>query len=180
MSNLDDEIKKLVNSQQFKTQCDNKVKTNKNIEVNKNIKSTVSDYAKKIKDILHEEISGLVSETTSEAFLDHISTNVYFENGKGWVVDISFDTDSVTRDSLSNNFDSVYLPALINNEWDSSALGRVWGYDRHGSYVIASDKYMNGSFKGFIETAIQRFKSEVGNEHGIIVEVNGIYDNGTL
>ncbi|MEG0580353.1 MAG: hypothetical protein RR490_10600 [Niameybacter sp.] len=172
MTDLEKQVEKYCKSKDFQTAVNSKMATDKNF-CGGGTKKIAEQYGKRMKEILREEISDIVSETTGEAFLDHIIVSVHFEDSVGWVADVSFDESEVTRDTFSNTYSEAFLPYLINNSWVSSPLGRAWGYDRHGQFVGASDKYMLGQFKGFMKRAVDRFNAEVNNG-------TNNYDEGTL
>lgn len=174
MTDLERRVNEALKSKSVQSRINKEATTNKNF-CSGGTEKIAKQYAEKMRTYLSIEArnDNFISETTGEYFLDHVLCNVEFKTGIGWIANVYFDEDAVTRNSLSNRFGSIYLPALLSNSWSSSPAGKVWGYDKHGTYVVASDKYMDGDFKGFIFRAVEKFKQNVDDT--IQIEVSDIY-----
>lgn len=141
-------------------------------------------YAQHMRDILREEIAAIISTTTGDDFLNYIdidsSIKVITANGKEQLsVGISFNKDFVMRNSLySDKYDPVYMPTLVNNEWNVKTENRVSGYDRWGTFTVGVKKWIHEGDKGFIQRAVDRFNAEMSPK-GVIAEYRADYDGGS-
>lgn len=141
-------------------------------------------YSERMREILREEVSLMISTTTDDDFLNYInidkSVSVKKKQGKEFLsVGIYFDKNMVTRDSLyPEQYGDVYMPTIINNEWNIKTSNQVYGYDRHGNFKVGTKKWKYIQDKGFMQRAVNRFNIEMSSK-GVKAEYSSDYTGGT-
>lgn len=154
MSDIDGAVKDWLKTSKGK-------KALKAIGVEQSTKALARKYATMLRNYLRETTERLTSDYGNE-FLDHIDVRLY-KDGETWCADVFFDEAAVTQDSLyPARYAPRYLPAIVNNPWKKGTNRKMFGKNRHGDVVHATNKYKNGDFKHFIQKAVSRFESEVG------------------
>jgi len=159
-------------SEKFKKALAKQKGTNSNFAGNSGSKNLAFKYGNRMKELLREEIIDIKSSFTGESFLDHIDCKVEFDKNEGWVVNINFIDNLVIRESLSPNFDEVYMPYIVNNPWDIKTNNRAYGYDRHGQFVIGTKEWKYPEHKGFMQRAVNKFNEEMKNKAIAIINEN--------
>lgn len=141
-------------------------------------------YAQRMRDILREEIADIISTTTGDDFLNYIdidkSVSVVQTQGKEYLsVSLSFNKDIVTRRSLfPQKYKPVFMPAIVNNDWNITTPNTVYGYDRHDTFNVGTKEWKYSQDKGFMQRAVSRFNAEMSSK-GVKAECNVNYDGGT-
>ena len=171
---LDSELDAFFKSKKFSEIVDKEMKTNKNLSIgNIAIEEFTIKCANDLKKMLREEIYNIRSSNTGEAFLDYIIIDVRFQQNDGWVADVFFDVDKVTRESLYPDiYGSVYMPTLINNDYTASKS--LSGYDRHGNSIITSKHWKYKDDIGFMKRVLDKMKAKYGTK--VEITLHEVYD----
>ena len=179
MGNLDQQLKKFEKTDKFRKNVEEKLKHNFSSSNSFGLKTlqTVKQYGSRMKEILREDILDIKSSTTGESFLDHIIVSEEFRPGLGWIINIFFDEDEVTRNSLywqSPKYEmGAYLPVLFNEGYDAKSW--VYGYDNNGNYIRS---LTHRDALHFIQKSVDRFNTE---QKGMVVaEYSDKYSGGTF
>lgn len=131
-------------------------------------------YGEEMKNLLLDEINHLDSLPAIERFKKAVRVKTHFEIGTGWVIDVYFDEDEVSSNSLwwEKYENGAYLPVLFANGY--SAKNNVYGYNNNGEHIVSKESRLGYNF---IANAVQRFNSV--HSKNIKAEYNEIY-GGTL
>lgn len=180
MTNLEKQLLNFQKSDKYKKIIADKSKQDKNFGKSNGSGGTESlakQYGLKMKEILLKEINTLDSASAIERFTNAIVVEPKFINGIGWIVDIRFDEDEVTSNSLwwqNQSYEiGAYLPSIFNNGY--TAKNYVYGKNNNGESMRSK---LSRSPIPFIQNAINRFNAEF-SKTGTRAECNEIY-GGTL
>ena len=173
---LESELNKYYQSKSFRDKAEKLVKSNKNYASGGSEK-LAKQYGMEMKSYLIEEINKLESDPAKERFLKAIIVEPKFIVNTGWTIDIYFDEDEVTSNSLwwqnSEYENGAYLPTLFANGYSTSNY--VYGYNNDGEW-IRSLRMRQGY--NFVKMAVQRFNQN--HDSQIRAEYNEIYDGGSM
>lgn len=170
---LEQQLQKYYQSKEFKARVDKLVKTDKNFG---GTESSAKQYGREIKEYLTQEINKLDSVSAIERFAKAIIVETKFITNTGWIIDISFDEDEVTSNSLwwdNPEYEmGAYLPTLFANGYEADNY--VYGYNNNGESIRSSKKRQGYNF---VKAAVDRFNQSYSNTKA---EYNEIYEGGTL
>lgn len=174
---LQDEIAKYLKSNKFQNEVRRKIGVLPDFGKSTGIDAT-KILAEKYAAELMNDVKTALSRVQSQNFIDRVRdeyyTEVKYEDGVGWVVELRFNDDAAFSPSLSHleiYKNGAYLPVIFNNGWDAD--GTVYGYwATHGIYV-RSLSYRKSS--NFIQQAVDAFNKRHSKE-GIRASYNPVYD----
>ena len=179
---LQSELERFYKSAKFKHLVAEKVRTDRNFgRGNGGIgtEELARDAAKDLRNMLNYQIQqvkgdGKYDSTFPERFYDQFTTTVYFKNGTGWMIDLSFDPSAAMGESLwpEGGYEPVYLPKLFNNGWNAS--GKVYGYWPRIDRSVPSKQRQSPT--RFLEQAVTEFNMKY-IPMGITAEYHPIYDS---
>lgn len=174
---IESQLKVFAKTDKFRKLVAEKIKNNPNFGSGSYHKTAVK-FGDEMKEFLRNEIVNIKSSTTNESFLDHIIVNEEFLNGTGWTINVSFDEDKVTRNSLfwqNPKYEmGAYLPTLFNEGYDADNY--VYGYDDNGTYYSYSKKHREALY--FIQRAVDLFNTKYKGK--AVAQYNSKYTGGTL
>lgn len=174
---LESQLQKYYQSKEFKAQVDKLVKTDKNFGgTSGGTEKLAKQYRQEIKNYLIQEINNLDSVSAIERFTKAIIVESKFVSGIGWTIDICFDEDEVTSNSLwwdNPEYEmGAYLPTLFANGYEVDNY--VYGYNNNGESIRSLKKRQGYNF---VKAAVDRFNQSHRNTKA---EYNEIYEGGIL
>lgn len=174
---LESQLQKYYKTENFKNKVDKLVKTDKNFGIaNGGTENATKQYAEEMKEYLIQEINKLDSVSARERFIKAIVIQTKFIAKTGWTIDIFFDKDEVTSNSLwwdNPEYEmGAYLPTLFANGYNAGNY--VYGYNNSGE-SIRSLKMRQGY--NFVKAAVDKFNK---NHNKTKAVYNEIYEGGTL
>ena len=177
INSIDSQVEQLMKTPKYKEIISKKLANEKNFGNGGNgfgNEKKAQLYGEEMKNLLLDEINNLDSLPAIERFKKAIRVKTRFEIGIGWVIDVYFDEDEVSSNSLwwEKYENGAYLPVLFANGY--TAKNRVYGYTNNGNYAISKQSRIGYNF---IANAVQRFNS-IHNKT-VKAEYNEIY-GGTL
>lgn len=177
---LKDELKAFQKTPKFQNMVYEKMKHDPTFglgESTSGTKQRAVDFGHKMREILQKKIANMESIAAKELFLGNIIVKENFIKGSGWVIDVSFDEDEVTSNSLywqNPEYEmGAYLPVLFNEGYDADNY--VYGYDNYGNY-IRSKRHRDAEH--FIQDAVDEFNLAQKGE--AIAQYSSRYSGGTL
>lgn len=179
---LQSELERFYKTAKFKKMVTDKVRTDRNFgRGNGGIgtEEIAQEAAKDLRAMLNSQIQKVkgsvgYASTFPDRFFDQFTTTVYFKNGTGWMIDLSFIPDAAMGKSLwpEGNYEPVYLPKLFNNGWH--AAGMVYGYWPRIERSVSSKQ--DRSPTRFLEQAVTEFNLKYA-PMGITADYHPIYDS---
>ena len=179
MENLEQQLKKFEKTDKFRKEVEKVIKYTSSSGNSFSLKTlqTAKQYGLRMKEILREDILNIKSSTTGKSFLDYIVVSEEFKSGLGWIINVSFNADEVTRNSLywqNPKYEmGAYLPVLFNEGYNAN--NPVYGYDSNGNY-IRSLTHRDALY--FVQKSVERFNIE--QKGRAIAEYSDKYSGGTF
>lgn len=146
----------------------------------KDAQRVLAYWVDRLHEIIRKHTSGMVSQITGEAYLSKLKTVYQFSYRDSTAsAEVSFAGDVYRRSVYPRGtyrYDPVYLPALINNDYEISEDKRpAYGYTRHGTYLHEAPRsWVHKEQIGFMNRIRDEFNAEA-EKHGVRVELNEIY-----
>lgn len=178
---LQSELERFYKTDRYKQLLREAVQTNPNLGQGNGGVGTEQialDAASDLKDMLNASINKVKASNRAypdnfkNRFYDQFDTAVYFENGTGWVIDLSFSDGAARGESLypEGGYEPVYLPKLFNDGWNAD--GTVFGYWPRAGKVVPSKSIQEQT--KFVDRAVNEFNGKY-RSMGIVAYIHPIY-----